>query len=455
MEFVGQYIITKKIGEGGMGKVFRAWRFSDAGFKKLFALKILKSEKYMKLFINEAKISARFENENIVKTLDFGNLPEQSKPFIVMEYIKGVNLREFIDRVGELPIEVFLFIAERILDAVSYIHRFEGRKLVHRDINMRNILVSWDGSIKLSDFGITLPQNSEIDPFGKLGYTPPEVIKGKGWSQFGDIWSVGATLWELITGEKIFQGRNKDELKNKVIKGEITPPSLINPIVPDWIEKMIMKSLSTLPELRYFSADDMLEEIRKKSREAGIKPIYRGEFSYFIESYFKDKIKDEEYEIAQEEIMVSNFLIRERKRYEGGSVEENSKKQKSDEINYYLATYSKNKDKDKEKKYTEDIKTTGRDEKRKNKERRRNNNNRNIRAMVIVFSVLAGFTLGILKAVSDMKKAEKLFRQGVALMKEKNFKSAKELLEKSKNISGLEEINMIIEKIWELNSEDL
>jgi Serine/threonine protein kinase len=177
MRVFGDYIITKEIGEGGMGRVYRAWKISDAGFRKLVAIKTLKSTHNTDLFINEAKISARFDDENIVKTINFGKISGEF--FIEMEYIRGINLKELMETVGEIPLDVFFYIAEKLLTAVSYIHRFEGRGLVHRDVNPKNILISWIGGVKLSDFGITLPQNSEIDPFGKISYVPPEVILGR------------------------------------------------------------------------------------------------------------------------------------------------------------------------------------------------------------------------------------------------------------------------------------
>ena len=306
MKVFGQYIITKGIGEGGMGKVWRAWKISSAGFKKLVAIKTLKSPEYIQLFINEAKISANFEHENVLKTLDFGEISDTF--FIAMEYIRGANLKEVMDRVNELPLDIFFFIAEKVLSAVEYIHNFGGMNLVHRDINPKNILISWVGNVKLSDFGITLPQNEKIDPFGKLSYVPPEVLTGSGWSQQGDIWSVGVMMWEMLTSQKLFRGKNPKDVREKILKKEIPPPSSINPIVPEEIDKVVLKALSRTPATRYISAEEMITDLREAVESSGIPKIYHKEFARFINSFFREKIKKEASEISYEEKKVSEFI---------------------------------------------------------------------------------------------------------------------------------------------------
>lgn len=467
MKELGQYIVTKVIGEGGMGKVWRAWKISEGGFKKVLAIKTSKSSrKHHDLFMNEAKISARFDHENIVKTFDFGKTDNEF--FIVMEYIRGVDLKELVSTVKKIPEDIFFYIIDKVLSAVIYIHNFEGRQLVHRDINSKNILVSWNGNIKLSDFGITLPQYGDFDPFGKIGYVPPEVILGKGWTQSGDIWCIGVLMWEILTSKKLFSGKNKEDIKRKIISGNITPPSQINDSINEKIDQIVLKALSRIPESRYISASELQEDIRKTMNELNIKPMYREDFSSFISEYFLDKIKEEEKELSEEETRITVYFS-EKSRESKSTVQDvsiNTKATPKHEINnyenerYYKYLNTKNKkdimniyeQKQNAKSKPSESGIIGSENLTKNisKNTRIRNKKVNRKKIFIVSSVLGfvfGLSTGIFKGSYDMQNAEKIFRMGVILTKEKNFHQAKKLFEISADISGLQEVKYIAESI--------
>ncbi len=416
----GEYILTAEIGEGGMGKVFRAWKFSHEGFKKIIAIKILKSQKDLRFFINEAKISARFEHENVVKTIDFGRVGDEF--FLAMEYIRGVNLREFMEVVKEVQIDIFLFIAEKILSAVEYIHRFEGKFLVHRDINPRNILISWTGGVKLTDFGITLPTRSEIDPFGKVGYTPPEILTGGRWSQLGDIWCVGVLFWEMLTSQRLFSGESREEVKKKILNSEIQPPSEINPLVPPELDKIVLKSLAKVPNLRYADIGEITESIKEFSRNKGIKPIFQDDFSAFIKDVFHKRIKEEEQKILSEERELAKLNIE--KTGKAGGISLNT-----------TGGISLN------------TKEKRRSKRKKDKPSLLSLSIRGIQSFALALGFLIGFTMGIVKSVLDIRDAQESFSKGMMLFREKNFREAKENFEKSLKITGIQEISDIITKI--------
>jgi len=479
MRVFGDYIITKEIGEGGMGRVYRAWKISDAGFRKLVAIKTLKSTHNTDLFINEAKISARFDDENIVKTTNFGKISGEF--FIEMEYIRGINLKELMETVGEIPLDVFFYIAEKLLTAVSYIHRFEGRGLVHRDVNPKNILISWIGGVKLSDFGITLPQNSEIDPFGKISYVPPEVILGRGWTQRGDIWSIGVVFWEMLTGQKLFKKDKPEKLKEKILKGKIPPPSSINPAVPELLDDIVLRALSRNEFSRFPSVDKMLDEMKKIVVDLNVHQLYQKDFSNFVCSFFSKRIDEENREIEDEEKRIISFVSENQNFGRGlngvdslqfqkvSDIIENTKeKLRSDESLISKRRKEKNESGSPSPKISSSLKEIGgvKDEENRgshgvaedkksyvrSKTKRYGGINkrgiffgRKIYEISIAIGLILGFLFGVAKSISDIKSASDYFRKGIKLIEQRNFDDGRELIEKALIISGFENMDFIQE----------
>jgi serine/threonine protein kinase len=486
MRVFGDYIITKEIGEGGMGRVYRAWKISDAGFRKLVAIKTLKSTHNTDLFINEAKISARFDDENIVKTTNFGKISGEF--FIEMEYIRGINLKELMETVGEIPLDVFFYIAEKLLTAVSYIHRFEGRGLVHRDVNPKNILISWIGGVKLSDFGITLPQNSEIDPFGKISYVPPEVILGRGWTQRGDIWSIGVVFWEMLTGQKLFPKDKPEKLKEKILKGKIPPPSSINPAVPEPLDDIVLRALSRNEFSRFPSADRMLDEMKKIAVDLNVHQLYQKDFSNFVCSFFSKRIDEENREIEDEEKRIISF-VSENQNFGRGLNEDDSFLNGGDSLQFQKVSdiientkeklssnESSIRKRRKEKnesgslsskissslkeigvvKYEENRTSYGVAEDKKSYVRSRAKKygginkrgvffRRKIYEISVAVGLILGFLFGVAKSISDIKSASDYFRKGIKLIEQRNFDDGRELIEKALIISGFESMDFIRE----------
>lgn len=310
MEKFGEYILTEKVGEGGMGAVFRAWKMGKGGFKKLIAVKRIRSEligerEVFNMFIEEAHLTSRLDHDNIVKVFDFGE--EKGENFLVMEYIKGVNLKEFIERTGgvvhKLDIPIALSIVQRVLEALDYalsVKDSSGRelKIVHRDVNPKNVLLTSQGGVKLTDFGIAkVARKKGGKLWGKPGYIPPEAITDGIWNERSDIYGVGLVLYELLTGEKAFKDNKK------VLRGEVAPPSALNRYIPSSLDELVMRAISRFPEHRFQTPKGFLDAIDKLSDEFGYKRTES--IRALLWETFGSRFQEEERKIAIEEAKIA------------------------------------------------------------------------------------------------------------------------------------------------------
>ncbi len=219
----GKYLILDKIATGGMAELFQAKITSVEGFEKLVAIKkilpnLTQDKNLVNMFIDEAKLAAMLTHQNIVQIYDLGSM--EGAYFIAMEYIHGKDLR-VISRKAQgkklpLPLEYALYIACRISSGLDYSHNlrdFQGNplKLIHRDISPQNILVTYEGEVKIVDFGIAKAAKKTSDTKeglikGKVAYMSPEQAAGKVIDHRSDIFSTGILLWEMVTGKRMFEG---------------------------------------------------------------------------------------------------------------------------------------------------------------------------------------------------------------------------------------------------------
>jgi serine/threonine-protein kinase len=269
LEYGGAFRLVRKIAQGGMATVYEAEQLGPAGFAKRVALKVIhprfaKEETWLQLFIDEAKLSANLVHGNIVQIYQLGEVEGQY--YIAMEYIKGPTLRMMIERHRELnrliPTLIAAYIASRVCRALDFAHNFvgpDGKRLdiVHRDVSPNNIMATWDGHIKLADFGIAKASTS-IDPvasspmlmMGKKHYMSPEQILALDVDARSDVFAVGVVLYELLSLEPLFFEDATDLLIDEVTWRPLPNIREAVPSVPKAIEEVLMAALERDPSRR-------------------------------------------------------------------------------------------------------------------------------------------------------------------------------------------------------------
>ncbi len=269
-----RYKLTKKLAEGGMGAVYEAIKYGAEGFDKRVAFKtILESYtnnfEFVRMFIGEAKLVADLVHENIVQVYQLGRTGRAY--YIAMEYVDGVNLEKYLDRHFELekpfPIEIGAFIVSRICRGLEHAHSKLGRdgqplNIVHRDVSPKNVMLNYEGVVKLTDFGIAkarqLMQQQEGEVLmGKVEYMSPEQAEFKETDRRSDIFSMGILLYEILTGEHIFAVEDIYETLDNVKFKEIPDPRTVRPEIPEDLAGIVMKSLERDLEKRYQTAGEM------------------------------------------------------------------------------------------------------------------------------------------------------------------------------------------------------
>ena len=283
----GKYLLIDKVGTGGMAELFMAKQTGMKGFEKVMAIKrilphLTEDAEFISMFINEAKLAALLTHQNIVQIFDLGHV--ENSFFIAMEYVMGKDLRTILQRAKTLtmPMSVghALLIISKVCAGLDYAHRkkdLTGRDLniVHRDISPQNILVSYEGEVKLVDFGIAkaASQGSETRTGilkGKLSYMAPEQAWGRAVDRRADIFAIGIVLYEILTGHKLFKGDNDFNTLERVREAKVEPPpaSLNKQVAPE-LEAIVLKALAKEPDDRYQSASEMQTALEDHMSQKG------------------------------------------------------------------------------------------------------------------------------------------------------------------------------------------
>jgi TonB family protein len=270
----GQYDLIEPIATGGMAEVFKARMRGVEGFQKIVAIKrilphLTENDEFVTMFIDEAKLAAQLQHPNIIHIYDLGKL--ERSYYIAMEYIDGKDLRSILRMLEEkerrLPLGLAMFIASRLAAALDYAHRkrdMQGREmvLVHRDVSPQNVLISFDGDIKLCDFGIAKAASKASHTRagalkGKLQYMSPEQAWGKDLDHRSDIFSLGLVLYEMLTGRKAFAGDSELSILEQVRSPRIGALRDLDPAIPPEVERSLMKALKENREERYQTAAEL------------------------------------------------------------------------------------------------------------------------------------------------------------------------------------------------------
>ena len=270
----GKYLILDHLVDGGMAKICRA-RYLGEQANKMVAVKMVQpqfsnDEAFVRMFQDELNITFGMLHPNIMQVYDYGKTNGQL--YTAMEYIHGANLKQYLDRLKErkvvFPVEISCYIISQVCLGLHYAHTFTDKltgkpyNIVHRDISPHNIMLTYDGAVKVIDFGIAKANtNSEATQAGtikgKLSYLAPEYLDGLELDARYDEFAVGITLWELLCSRKLFQANNDLAVLKQIQACKIIPPSEINPSVPKELDAIVMKALSKDRAHRYENMDQM------------------------------------------------------------------------------------------------------------------------------------------------------------------------------------------------------
>ncbi len=260
-----RYEIYEKIGEGGMAVVFKA---RDRKLDRYVALKILRPEyttddSFIESFNRESQLVAGIVDPNIIQVYDVGQ--QGNIYYIVMELVEGETLSEIIKREGSLDAKTTVSYARQIAMALTTAHH---NNLIHRDIKPHNIMVTYDGVAKLTDFGIakrvnnnTLVGDEKEAVMGSIHYFSPEQARGNKVDERSDIYSLGIVMYEMITGQVPYDGENAVEVAVKHMNGQMTPPSHLVPEIPQDLEDIILKATAKSADNRYNNAEEMITDL--------------------------------------------------------------------------------------------------------------------------------------------------------------------------------------------------
>src|SRR5438309_9616883 len=277
--YYGKYFLLKKLAAGGMGEIFLAKQQGPAGFEKILVVKkvlphLTENKEFVELFLSEARLAARMNHRNVVQLFELGE--HHGSYFIAMEYVSGRTLRDLIDAAArkreKIPAEVCRTIAEQICDGASYAHNLTdvtGRSLnsIHRDLNPQNVLLSYTGDVKIIDFGIAKSEMSTVKTEagmikGKFVYMSPEQSLAKKLDKRSDIFAIGITLYEMLTGTNPFHKSNIVLTLEAVQRYDPPPPSEYDAAYAPF-DPIIAKALVKDRDRRYSDASEMLDDLRR------------------------------------------------------------------------------------------------------------------------------------------------------------------------------------------------
>lgn len=274
----GKYFLVEKLAVGGMAEIYKAKTFGVDGFEKQLVIKKIlphcaADRDFITMLVDEAKLSVLLSHTNIVQVYDLGKVSDDY--FISMEFIDGCNLRQIINRAEDLkqpvPLELAVYITSEICKGLDYAHNKKDTHnqplaIVHRDVSPQNILISYEGEVKIVDFGIAkaamnISQTMSGILKGKVSYMSPEQALGKPLDGRTDLFSAGTLLYEMLTGKKLFSGETQFEVLKKIHTTPITEALLEE--IPTSLRSLLAKALAYHPEDRYKSAGDFQIELTK------------------------------------------------------------------------------------------------------------------------------------------------------------------------------------------------
>lgn len=323
-ELFGKYLLLNRLAAGGMAEIFLARPATPDANGRILVIKrilghIANDETFVKMFKAETQICMGFDHPNTVQLHDFGQVGNQF--YIAMEYIEGKNLRQISNKCAEngykMPVSLTVSLIAQAAAGLHYAHTYENRvtrekmNIIHRDVTPHNMIVSYNGNLKIIDFGIAKAaveadrtQTGTIK--GKIGYLSPEQTEGLPLDARTDIFALGIVLWELLTGHRLFAAPGENEVtilsRIKECQKHIAPPSTKNSSIPDELNSIVMKALAKDPNDRYQNAAEMQKALRDFLLS------YNSIYSYSDVGETIRKLFQSEIEVERRDIQVVNEM---------------------------------------------------------------------------------------------------------------------------------------------------
>jgi len=294
----GKYTLFERIGRGGMAEVYKGRIQGPAGFERVFVVKrilphLSDDQSFIKMFVEEAKLSARLNHPNIVHIFELGAV--EGEYFISMEYIRGHDLSETMRAIwkalGPPRPELVAYIGREACRGLAYAHNLtdeNGRPLgmIHRDVSPSNVMLSYEGAVKMLDFGIAKALGDSADQSkngtlkGKYAYMAPEQTEGENVDNRSDIFAMGIVLHEVLTGRRLFKGQTDVQTIERVRRCEVPPPSASNPAIPRELDQIIFRALQRDPARRWSNAADMADALDDIVHDARFQPTHLQQILY-------------------------------------------------------------------------------------------------------------------------------------------------------------------------------
>ncbi|MAZ47346.1 MAG: hypothetical protein CME65_02205 [Halobacteriovoraceae bacterium] len=302
----GKYLILDHLVDGGMAKICRASYLGEQA-NKIVAIKMVQPQysqnpSFVQMFEDELKVTFGLVHPNIAQVYDYGLVDQQL--YSAMEYVDGANLKQFLDRLKEkkfvFPVEISTHIISQVCQALHYAHTFTDKltgkhfNIIHRDISPHNIMLTYEGAVKVIDFGIAkADSNSEATQAGtikgKLSYLAPEYLDGLDLDHRYDQFAVGITLWEMLCSRKLFTAKNDLAVLKQIQACKIPKPSSINPNVPPELDEIVLKALSKDRNNRYENLDKLNRSL-VRFLYSNYPEFNATDLSYFAKQLFKEEI---------------------------------------------------------------------------------------------------------------------------------------------------------------------
>ncbi|WP_158542397.1 serine/threonine-protein kinase [Lujinxingia litoralis] len=305
----GKYTLLERVSVGGMAEVFRAKPLGAPDPNRYFALKrilphLAEDEDFIKMFVDEARLTVQLRHPNVVQNYELGKF--QSSFYILMEFVAGQDLlalQKLVRRQNTiLSVDMACHILHEIARGLDYVHRKTDENgnplnIIHRDISPQNVLVSWDGQVKVIDFGIAKAASQSTRTQvgvlkGKFGYMSPEQVRGQSIDHRSDIFAMGTLFWELLTNQRLFRGEGQFETLKLIRDPQIESPRVYNPKIPAEVEAIVLRALAGEREERYQWASELADDLAGYLTQ--LKPPYhRSQLTTWMRSAFAEDYDDE------------------------------------------------------------------------------------------------------------------------------------------------------------------